>query len=166
MAGVRMTSLRRAPNGDWFSRKLIPEDIREAYKQTFGVSQEARFRCPASTREWVAKLGCRGHGPHRAAAGTDQRGGATDADPAPSPLPPAQWYTWFTGQHEDNAGDPEDWALTAEPYEAARTSASGLRDERDQDPRDETPRGPRLRAVSTTPCAPPAASPHSWTSRA
>jgi hypothetical protein len=52
---IRMTNLRRAPNGDWFSRKLIPEDVREAYKAAFRVSQEARFRSPAGTREGQAK---------------------------------------------------------------------------------------------------------------
>jgi hypothetical protein len=29
---IRMTSLRRAPNGDWFARRMIPEDVREAYR--------------------------------------------------------------------------------------------------------------------------------------
>jgi hypothetical protein len=24
---IRMTSLRRAPNGDWFARRMIPEDV-------------------------------------------------------------------------------------------------------------------------------------------
>ena len=52
---IRMTSLRRAPNGDWFARRMIPEDVREAYRVAFGVSQEARFRCPAGTREGQAK---------------------------------------------------------------------------------------------------------------
>lgn len=28
---VPMTSLSRAPNGDWFARKGIPKDVREAY---------------------------------------------------------------------------------------------------------------------------------------
>ena len=29
---IRMTSLRRAPHGDWFARRMIPEDVREAYR--------------------------------------------------------------------------------------------------------------------------------------
>jgi hypothetical protein len=55
MASIRMSSLARAPNGDWFARKMIPEDIRGAYKAAFGVAQEARFRSPAGTREGQAK---------------------------------------------------------------------------------------------------------------
>jgi hypothetical protein len=43
---IKMTSLFRAPNGDWFARKMIPEDVREAYRAAFGVSQEARWRSP------------------------------------------------------------------------------------------------------------------------
>ena len=52
---IRMTSLRRAPNGDWFARRMIPEDVREAYRAAYGVSQEARFRSLAGTREGQAK---------------------------------------------------------------------------------------------------------------
>jgi hypothetical protein len=55
MASIRVTPLTRAPNGDWFARKMIPEDIRGAYKAAFGVSQGARFRSPAGTREGQAK---------------------------------------------------------------------------------------------------------------
>ena len=45
---IPMTSLTRANNGDWFARKAIPEAVRSAYKAAFGVSQEERFRRPAS----------------------------------------------------------------------------------------------------------------------
>ncbi|HEU4378660.1 MAG TPA: hypothetical protein VFR73_08795, partial [Hyphomicrobiaceae bacterium] len=60
---IRMTALRRAPNGDWFSRKAIPADVRDAYRAVHGVSQEERFRRAASMpverakqefREWDA----------------------------------------------------------------------------------------------------------------
>jgi hypothetical protein len=50
-----MTTLTRAPNGDWFARKGIPKDIRDAYKAAFGVSQEERFRRPASMSQGRAK---------------------------------------------------------------------------------------------------------------
>jgi hypothetical protein len=55
MATVRMTSLKRAPNGDWCARKMIPEDVRRAYRAAFGVSQEARFRLAGATRDGQAK---------------------------------------------------------------------------------------------------------------
>jgi hypothetical protein len=62
---IPMTTLRRAPNGDWFARKGIPKDIREPYKAAFGVSLEERFRRPASMplgrakqelRDWDATI--------------------------------------------------------------------------------------------------------------
>jgi hypothetical protein len=62
---VVMTSLTRARNGDWFSRKGIPVDVRPAYKAAFGVSFEERFRRPGSLpairakqefREWDAMI--------------------------------------------------------------------------------------------------------------
>ena len=62
---VRMTTLRRARNGDWLSRKAIPADVREAYRAAHGVSQEERFRRDASMpverakqelREWDATI--------------------------------------------------------------------------------------------------------------
>jgi hypothetical protein len=60
---LRMTTLRRASNGDWLTRKAIPADVREAYRAAHGVSREERFRRDASMapervkqelREWDA----------------------------------------------------------------------------------------------------------------
>jgi hypothetical protein len=50
-----MPSLIRAPNGDHFSRKAIPSDVREAYGAAHGVKREALFRFPAGTPEAHAK---------------------------------------------------------------------------------------------------------------
>jgi hypothetical protein len=44
---VPMTSLRRAKNGDWYSRKGIPADVRDAYKAAYGRSHEEIFRQPS-----------------------------------------------------------------------------------------------------------------------
>lgn len=49
MVGIRMTSLRRAKDGDWFARKRIPDDVRAQYEAHYGKRQEERFRRPAST---------------------------------------------------------------------------------------------------------------------
>ena len=58
---VTMTGLRRAKNGDWFSRKAIPDDVRDAY----GVRREERFRlstdkspgeAKAAFAEWLADI--------------------------------------------------------------------------------------------------------------
>jgi hypothetical protein len=62
---VSMTSLNRAPNGDWFARKVIPAAVRESYRTAHGVGAEARFRRPASMpiaqakqefRDWDAEV--------------------------------------------------------------------------------------------------------------
>src|SRR4051812_21590548 len=53
---VPMTALRRAPNGDWFARKGIPKDVREAYKRAYGVSQEERSRRRGSLSTGAAKV--------------------------------------------------------------------------------------------------------------
>ena len=37
---IRMTTLRRARNGDWLSRKVIPADVRAAYREARGVFRE------------------------------------------------------------------------------------------------------------------------------
>jgi hypothetical protein len=47
MGCIRMTTLRRTRNGDWFARKRIPEDIRKAYETAHGPGHtEERFRLP------------------------------------------------------------------------------------------------------------------------
>jgi hypothetical protein len=62
---IAMTTLRRARNGDWLSRKAIPADVRDAYRTAHGISREERFRRSASMpvdrakqemREWDAAV--------------------------------------------------------------------------------------------------------------
>ena len=62
---LRMVSLKRAPNGDWFARKAIPADLRHDYKAAHGVALEERLRRPGSLspaqakqelREWDAEI--------------------------------------------------------------------------------------------------------------
>jgi hypothetical protein len=48
---VAMTSLTRAKNGDWFSRKAIPADVRDAYAKAHGVAREERFRLPSTVSQ-------------------------------------------------------------------------------------------------------------------
>ena len=127
MTSIRMTSLTRAPNGDWFARKLIPEDIRGAYKAAFGVSQEARFRSPAGTREGQAKQEFRDWDAE--VAGRIER---LRAEARGEGLPSlthrqahalaGQWYVWMVGQYEEEPGDPEQWDLMAEEFERASTT--------------------------------------------
>ncbi|SMR81499.1 Site-specific recombinase XerD [Aliiroseovarius halocynthiae] len=53
---IKMTSLKRDKNGDWFARKGIPSAVRESYKLAFGRSQEERFRRPAELPVHRAKI--------------------------------------------------------------------------------------------------------------
>jgi hypothetical protein len=139
MTPVRMTTLRTASNGDWLARKMIPEDVRDAYKAKFGVKIEARFREPRTTpegrakqtfREWDAEITARIERLRAEARGE----GIPSITQRQARSLAGQWYTWFIRQHEDDAGHPDDWALTAAEYEAALSSGSGILDERDFDP--------------------------------
>lgn len=33
-------TLTRTKNGDWFARKVIPSDVRDAYHRAYGIRQE------------------------------------------------------------------------------------------------------------------------------
>ncbi len=139
-SSIRMTTLRRAPNGDWFARKLIPEDVRAAYKDAFGVSQEARFRCDASARpdaakrefrDWDAEITSRIERLRAQAGGegvslTHRQAHALAGD----------WYVWFVRQHEEEPGPVEAWDHLAEEYETSYSKfASPEDDEFDPPPR-------------------------------
>nr|WP_049961972.1 hypothetical protein [Methylobacterium sp. B34] len=120
---VPMTSLNRATNGDWFARKGIPKDVREAYKRAYGVSQEERFRRPASLstgtakaelRDWDATITSRIEA-LRASARGDGRG-LTHREAHGLA---GQWYSWFVGRHQDEPGEPERWEHLHEQLEDA-----------------------------------------------
>lgn len=118
---IRMVSLVRAKNGDWFARKEIPKDIRAAYKQAHGISQEERFRRPGSLppnrakqelREWdaevsakIAALRAAESGEGRSLTQREAMGLAGD------------WYVWFTAPHEEHPGEPEHWEITQATFE-------------------------------------------------
>ncbi|WP_156653390.1 hypothetical protein [Methylobacterium sp. Leaf111] len=119
-----MTSLSRAPNGDWFARKGIPKDVREAYKRAFGVSQEERFRRPGSLstgsakaelREWDATVTGRIEALRAAARGEGR--GLTHREAHGLA---GEWYFWFVARHEAEADPPERWDGLHEALEDAR----------------------------------------------
>jgi integrase len=123
MACIRMTSLRRATNGDWFSRKRIPADVRDAYEATYGVREEARFRLPAETppetakqefRDWDAAITSR-IGSLRAAARGE---GEAYLTPRQTGELAGKWYVWFVAHYEEDPGSPEQWEVLADEYEA------------------------------------------------
>jgi hypothetical protein len=41
---VKMVALNRNKAGEWIARKVIPADVREAYKRHYGVGREALFK--------------------------------------------------------------------------------------------------------------------------
>lgn len=53
---ILMPSLSRAKNGDYFSRKVIPADVRDAYQRAYGVRQEERFLLATDKPAGEAKL--------------------------------------------------------------------------------------------------------------
>ncbi|TNM65067.1 hypothetical protein [Aliirhizobium smilacinae] len=118
---VAMTSLRRAANGDWFSRKGIPSDIREAYKATYGVAMEERFRLSSSAtmgqakaelRDWDATISSRIETLRAANTGAvislTQRQISALA---------GEWYRWFTELYADDAGHKDDWPSRYRPLQ-------------------------------------------------
>ena len=52
---LRMVALNRLPNGQFFSRKIIPVDVRDAYSRLYGGHWEAQLRQPADTPRPEAK---------------------------------------------------------------------------------------------------------------
>jgi integrase len=150
MAAIRMTSLRRSPNGDWLARKMIPEDVRAGYKATFGVSQEARFRAPASTRADVAKQAFRDWDAEvtsrierlRAQARGE---GLPTLTHRQSRALAGDWYVWFVGQNEEEPGTSEQWDLMADEYETSFSRFVSADSDLNGDREDATERSPVVR---------------------
>jgi hypothetical protein len=143
---IRMTTLRRAPNGDWFARRMIPEDVREAYRAAFRVSQEARFRSPAGTREGQAKQEFRDWDAEVASRierlRAEARGeGLPSLTHRQAHALAGEWWIWFVGQYEEEPGSQEQWDLMAEEFETSLTKFSRALDDREED---DTPRTPTM----------------------
>jgi hypothetical protein len=105
---------------------MIPEDVREAYRAAFRVSQEARFRSPARTREGQAKQEFRDWDAEIASRierlRAEARGeGLLSLTHRQAHALAGQWYVWMVGQHEEEPGDPEQWDLMADEFERAST---------------------------------------------
>jgi hypothetical protein len=52
---VKMAALVRSKNGEFFARKGIPADVRDAYARLYNVRWEAQFKLPANTSQREAK---------------------------------------------------------------------------------------------------------------
>lgn len=151
---VAMTSLTRAKNGDWFARKGIPESVRAAYKAAFGVSQEERFRRPASLpmgqakielRDWDAEITSRIERLRAQATG----GGVSLSFREAHGLA-GQWYGWFISRHEEEPGRAGDWDIEHSQWEDARTRFAGAEEAGEESLQDHPNVRRHLRSVLMT----------------
>ncbi|MGB3831398.1 MAG: hypothetical protein WA975_06005 [Mesorhizobium sp.] len=136
---VTMTGLRRAKNGDWFSRKAIPDDVRDAY----GVRREERFRlstdkspgeAKAAFAEWLADIEGR-IGALRAAT----TGKALELSHRQLHDIAGRWYDWFILQHTDDQEPVEAWEIRMDRYQDA-VEAFDNGEHHDDEDRERSPR--------------------------
>jgi integrase len=144
---LKMTTLRRARNGDWFARKRIPEDILKAYESIHGPGHtEERFRLPASLpqstamqafRDWDAEVSSRIERLRLRKRGE----GEPSLTPRQAHALAGQWYSWFLTLHEEDPGTADEWGIVADEYEAAclrfrpRDEHTDLLQQEDEQPR-------------------------------
>jgi hypothetical protein len=110
---ISMPNLKRAPNGDYFARKAIPEDVRDAYAAAHGVRREALFRHPGGSpqnvakqayNEWLVEVQGRINRLRAAASGHVVTLSQRELHGLA-----ARWYLWFMRLHGDNPGSQEQW---------------------------------------------------------
>jgi integrase len=110
---VKMVALNRNKAGEWIARKVIPADVRKAYKRHYGVGREALFKASADTpkaqakaqcAEWIAEVETR-----IATLRAAENGEGQPLTKLNAIALAGKWYLWFTGQHEDNPGPAKHW---------------------------------------------------------
>lgn len=109
---LRMAALLRK-NGYWFSRKVIPADVREDYVRLYGVRREAHLKLPGNLRPAEAKIR---HAEWKAEVETRIATLRAQRDGEGQPLSrlnaialAGRWYKWFVAQHEDDPGPAKRW---------------------------------------------------------
>lgn len=126
---VTMTSLRRDKNGDWFSRKAIPDDVRDAYQSAYGIRREERFRlstdkspgeAKAAFAEWLADIEGRISALRAAATGR-----ALELSHRQLHDIAGRWYDWFVVQYADDQEPVEAWDFRYERYQDAVEASGG-----------------------------------------
>ncbi|UWL60720.1 tyrosine-type recombinase/integrase [Brucella pseudintermedia] len=134
---VTMTGLRRAKNGDWFSRKAIPDDVRDAYQTAYGIRREERFRlstdkspgeAKAAFAEWLADIEGRISALRAAVAGK-----ALELSHRQLHDLVGRWYDWFVVQYADDQEPVEAWDFRYERYQDAVEAFGGDRPDDDED---------------------------------
>lgn len=121
---ILMPALTRAKNGDWFSRKVIPADVRDAYQRAYGVRHEARFRLSADKSQseakaafgdWVADVEGR-----IATLRSADEGTARELTHRQLNELAGRWYDWFILQHASDDIPAEVWDDQRDRYEEAQ----------------------------------------------
>ncbi|UPT96303.1 hypothetical protein J4G48_0046050 [Bradyrhizobium barranii subsp. apii] len=117
---LRMVALNRAPDGRWFARKGVPEDVRADYQRLYGQKREAHLKLPADTpkHEAKARLGeWEAEVETRIATLRAQRNGEGQPLTKLNAIALAgRWYNWFVKQHEDDPGPAKRWRETADYF--------------------------------------------------
>lgn len=141
---LRMPTLTRAKNGDWFARKVIPSDVRDAYQRAYGIRQEERFRAHSGQTsnaaklaytEWLANVEGR-----IAALRSTRAGEGIELTTRQAHEIAGRWYDWFLHQHADGELPVEHWDHQHERYQDAVSRFDGTIGSPDE-PVEDAPRG-------------------------
>ncbi|WIY51468.1 hypothetical protein O9Z70_08160 [Devosia sp. YIM 151766] len=145
---ILMPALFRAKNGDWFARKVIPPDVRDAYQRAYGIRQEERFRlttdkssgeAKAAFAQWVADVEGRIAALRSAASGE-----ALELSHRELHDLAGRWYDWFIAQHTDGDASVEVWDHHYERYQDALSRFNSAHEE--DEPDEAATRSPRVAA--------------------
>jgi integrase len=110
---LRMVALNHLPNGQFFSRKVIPVDVRDAYSRLYGGHWEAQLRQPADTprpeaktrhAEWIAEIETRIE-----TLRAQRRGEGQPLTRLNALALAGRWYVWFVKQYEEDPGPEKRW---------------------------------------------------------
>lgn len=117
---VRMVALNKLKNGPYLSRKVIPEDVRDAYARLHGVRREAQFRQPSDTplheaktrhAEWVADIETRIE-----ALRAQKKGAGQPLTRLNAIALAGRWYNWFVKLHEEDPGEARYWRNLSDTF--------------------------------------------------
>ena len=110
----RVAALKLTPkaNGGWSARKRIPADVAAEYERQYGKSSEEWFSCAPmragdagrKAAEWRIEIETRIANIRAARTGVGRTLSRQEALALAG-----DWYRWFVGRHEADAGDPRGW---------------------------------------------------------
>ena len=149
MTAIRMTSLRRAPNGDWLARKMVPKDVRAGTRPRLASPKRPasvhRHR-PAGTPPSKPSAIGTPRSPHGSNVSAEARGeGLPSLTHRQVHALVGDWYVWFVAQHEEEPGTPEQWDFIAEEYETSFSKFASADGGLDDDHQNAASRSPVVR---------------------